>query len=95
MGIVLEQAYANAITQHGGVPMRIVFAILLAAAVVLVAAWPGAADSGGEPNENAEYGQHVREHVQEMGGFTGEMNPGVHHQGKSGWEEHHSDGHEH
>lgn len=93
MVVAPEEAYADA--KHGGVPMRIVFAIILTAAVILAAAWPGAADSGGEPNENAEYGQHVREHVQEMGGFTGEMNPGVHHQGKSGWEEHHSDGHEH
>ena len=34
------------------------------------------------------YGQHHASHSQMMGGFTGEMNPGVVHRGFSGWHEH-------
>lgn len=72
---------------------RMLLALLLVASLMVATAAPALADPGGVPNENAEYGQHVRHHAQEMGGFTGEMNPGVHHQGKSGWEEHQGDGH--
>jgi len=32
-----------------------------------------------------DFGQHHATHAQEMGGFTGTMNPGVMHQGFSGW----------
>ena len=32
-----------------------------------------------------DYGTHHADHAQEAGGFTGTMNPGVMHQGFSGW----------
>lgn len=75
--------------------MRALLVLLVVTGMILSLGLPATADPGGILDSNAEYGQHVREHVQEMGGFSGEMNPGVHHQGKSGWEEHHADGHSH
>ena len=40
-------------------------------------------------NTGFDYAQHHASHAQKMGGFTGEMNPGVVHRGFSGWHEHH------
>lgn len=34
----------------------------------------------------AEYGDQVSQHVTTQTGFTGDHNPGVHHQGFSGWD---------
>lgn len=64
--------------------------ITLAAAllVVLALAVPALAVTTGAGGAGREYGQHHAMHAQEMGGFTGEMNPGYVHQGFSGWAEH-------
>lgn len=53
---------------------------LVGAGAMLLAATPAQA-----ANTNADYGQHVRHCAQHMG-FSGDENPGLHHQGKSGWE---------
>lgn len=53
---------------------------LLALALSLTVAAPAFATG-------VEYGQHHASHAREMGGFTGTMNPGVKHQGYSGWAE--------
>ena len=37
----------------------------------------------------ADYGDHVSTHARAEGGFSGEMNPGVHHRGFSGFAGHH------
>lgn len=64
------------------------FVIVLAMVLLLaVAALPAAADTGGSPNANAEYGQHHAEHARN-GELGGEMNPGMH-QGKSNWDPNH------
>lgn len=39
----------------------------------------------GSGGAGAAFGQHHAEHAQTMGGFTGVENPGVTHQGFSGW----------
>lgn len=39
----------------------------------------------GSVGAGATFGTHHAGMAQEMEGFTGEMNPGVHHQGFSGW----------
>lgn len=65
--------------------------ITLLFTVLLALAWtagPARADSGGSPNANADYGQHVAEHAREAH-LGKDMNPGMH-QGKSGWEPGHA-----
>lgn len=63
--------------------MRVVAVVALAGSAVMSAGSAQAVDS------NADYGQHVRMCAQDMG-FDGSHNPGVHHQGKSGWEPGHT-----
>ena len=53
------------------------FALLLALAAPAFAT--------GADGEGREFGKHHATHATEMGGFTGEMNPGVKHLGFSGW----------
>jgi len=66
-----------------GVPMKrvavFVFALVLALAMA-VPAFAAGADGAGR-----DFGKHHATHAQEMGGFTGAMNPGVMHQGFAGW----------
>jgi hypothetical protein len=52
--------------------------------IAVVAAVPAFAVNG-SGGAGRDYGQHHAAHAQEMGGFTGTMNPGVMHQGFSGW----------
>ena len=61
------------------VASRLVPAVLAAAIVGLVASAPAQASSG------RDFSDHVRTCQQEMG-FTGTHNPGVMHQGFSGWD---------
>lgn len=61
----------------------IAFAALTAALVLSLAA-PAFAATGADGAGQA-YGQHHAAMAQDMGGFTGTDNPGVHHQGFSGW----------
>jgi hypothetical protein len=55
------------------------FALMIVLAMAVPAFATGASGAG------AAYGQHVSSMTQESGGFTGTMNPGVMHQGFSGW----------
>lgn len=61
--------------------MRGLFTLIVVLALTLVLAAPALAGAGGA---GRDYGQHIAAHAQEMGGFTGNMNPGVMHQGFSG-----------
>lgn len=56
---------------------------VLAAALSLAVAAPAFAT--GANGAGLDFGQHHATHAQEMGGFTGVMNPGVMHKGFSGW----------
>ena len=61
-----------------------VITIALALSLVLALAVPAfAADGSGGAGQ--EFGLHHADMAQEMGGFTGTDNPGVHHRGFSGW----------
>ncbi|MFA4965045.1 MAG: hypothetical protein WC709_05330 [Thermoleophilia bacterium] len=66
--------------------MRRVFTLAAALALTLVPAAPALAATGAD-GAGLDFGQHHATHAQEMGGFTGEMNPGVMHQGFSSWME--------
>lgn len=57
---------------------------VMAFALLLALAAPAFATGAG--GEGREFGKHHATHATEMGGFTGEMNPGVMHAGFSGWE---------
>ena len=57
---------------------------VLALALVLALAAPAFAVTGAD-GAGRDFGLHHAAHAQEMGGFTGEMNPGVTHNGFSGW----------
>jgi|GEM_PF-1485450 len=59
--------------------------IVLALSAVMVLALAVPAFATGAAKAGYEYGQHHAAHAREMGGFTGTMNPGVHHRGFSGW----------
>lgn len=61
--------------------MRGLFTLIVVLALTLALAAPALAATGA----GRDYGQHIAAHAQEMGGFTGNMNPGVMHQGFSGW----------
>lgn len=63
--------------------MKKIAAFVLAAALTFAVAAP--AFAAGNDGAGREFGQHHASHAQEMGGFTGDMNPGVMHQGFSGW----------
>ena len=66
--------------------MRRTLATLVAAlALALVVAAPAFAGNG-SGGAGRDYGLHHAAMAQEMGGFTGTMNPGVHHQGFSNWD---------
>lgn len=56
---------------------------VLALALSLAVAAPAFATGAG--GAGREFGQHHAEHARHMGGFSGEMNPGVMHTGFSGW----------
>ena len=64
--------------------MKRLTVLALAAMLSLAVAVPAFAATGAD-GAGREFGQHHATHAQEMGGFTGEMNPGVMHQGFSGW----------
>jgi predicted porin len=64
--------------------MRRISTLVAAVALALVFAAPAVAVTGANGAGQA-YGQHVSTMAQSMGGFTGDMNPGVMHQGFSGW----------
>jgi hypothetical protein len=55
---------------------------------VLALAAPALAVDTGAGGAGRDFGQHHAMHAQEMGGFTGQENPGVMHQGFAGWAEH-------
>ena len=63
--------------------------VLVIVAVVAMTALPAAADQGGSPNDDAEFGQHHAEHARN-GDLGKEMNPGMH-QGNSNWDPDHCD----
>jgi len=54
-------------------------------AVVLALGLAAPAFAAGADGAGRAFGQHHASHAQEMGGFTGTMNPGVMHKGFSGW----------
>jgi len=63
--------------------MKRLAVFVVAAVLALAVAAPAFATGAG--GAGSEFGQHHASHAQEMGGFTGEMNPGVMHKGFSGW----------
>ena len=65
--------------------MRRVFTAVAVLALALVVSAPAFAATGAGGAGRA-YGQHHAAMAQEMGGFSGTMNPGVHHQGFSNWD---------
>ena len=62
-------------------------AVTVCAAFVLAPTAAGAAQVTG--GAGAAYGEHVSTHARVEGGFSGQMNPGGHHRGFSGFDEHH------
>jgi hypothetical protein len=64
--------------------MKTILALAAAFALALFVAAPAMAATGAD-GAGSDFGQHHAMHAQEMGGFTGEMNPGVMHQGFSDW----------
>lgn len=68
--------------------MRGVLAVVVLLAAIVATGVPAFADTGGDPNAAANFGQCVMMHAMDPG-FSGEMNPGMH-QGNSG--DHHDDG---
>lgn len=58
---------------------------VLVTATVLVLAFAAPAFATGADGAGRSFGLHHATHAREMGGFTGEMNPGVMHRGFSGW----------
>lgn len=63
--------------------MNRIVTFALAAVLALAVAAPAFATGAG--GAGRDYGQHHATHAQEMGGFTAAENPGVMHQGFSGW----------
>lgn len=60
--------------------------LVLALALVLVIAFAAPAFAvNGSGGSGQAFGEHHAGHAQDMQGFTGEMNPGVMHQGFAGW----------
>lgn len=57
---------------------KLIVTFATVAALMLAPAAASASTTG-------NFGSHVAQHAQEMVGFSGDMNPGVHHQGASGW----------
>ena len=67
-----------------GLTMRRLFTLVATLALTLAIAAPALAQTGAGGAGSA-YGQHHAMMAQEMGGFSGDMNPGVMHKGFSGW----------
>lgn len=67
--------------------MRKTLTAAVVAAFVLFPTAAGAAPVTG--GAGAAYGEHVSTHARDDGGFSGQMNPGVQHQGFAGFDEHH------
>lgn len=63
--------------------MKTLTVFALAAVLILALAVPAFAATG-TGGAGAAFGKHHATHAQEMGGFTGAENPGMH-QGFSGW----------
>lgn len=63
--------------------MKSIVVAALSLVIVFTLAVPAFAT--GADGAGYEYGQHHSAHARDMGGFTGTMNPGVHHRGFSGW----------
>ncbi len=63
---------------------RTIALLALTLVLVLALAAPAFATTGAG-GAGRDFGLHHAAHAQEMGGFTGEMNPGVMHHGYSGW----------
>jgi hypothetical protein len=57
--------------------------LVLVLAVPALAGTPGTTGAGGA---GQDFGRHHATMAREMGGLTGHMNPGVHHQGFSNWD---------
>jgi hypothetical protein len=64
--------------------MRRIFTAVAVLALTLAVAAPAFAATGAA-GAGRDYGQHHAAMAREMGGFSGAMNPGVHHQGFSNW----------
>ncbi|HET6351740.1 MAG TPA: hypothetical protein VFG89_06410 [Coriobacteriia bacterium] len=64
--------------------MTRIWIFVLSAVMALALTAPALAATGAN-GAGQEFGQHHATHAQEMGGFTGSENPGVMHQGFSGW----------
>jgi len=59
--------------------------IFVLSAVLALALTAPAFAATGANGAGRDFGKHHAAHAQEMGGFTGTENPGVMHQGFSGW----------
>lgn len=64
--------------------MRMILISALVLVLVLAVAVPAFAVSGAD-GAGRDFGTHHATHARDMGGFDGEMNPGVMHRGFSGW----------
>ena len=65
--------------------MRRSFAVIVAVMALSLAVAAPAFAVNGSGGTGEDYGLHHAGMAQEMGGFTGTDNPGVHHEGFSGW----------
>jgi len=59
--------------------------IIATLALTLLFALASPAMANASAGAGAEFGHHHATHAQEMSGFSGDHNPGVHHRGFSGW----------
>ena len=66
--------------------MRKTLTAAVVAAFVLFPTAAGAAPVTG--GAGAAYGEHISTHARDGGGFSGQMNPGVQHEGYAGFDEH-------
>lgn len=65
--------------------IRALFIITLVLLLALAVASPAFAAATGTGGAGQDFGLHHATHAEETGGFTGDMNPGVVHEGFSGW----------
>ena len=61
-------------------------AVLTLALVAVAPAVAGTPDTTGADGAGQHFGDHHAMMAQDMTGLTGDMNPGVHHQGFSNWD---------
>lgn len=66
---------------------RLILTLALVALLALALVAPAAAAPNGPPADVTVFVAHVVHHAQ-AGGFTGVLNPGVHHQGFAGFDFH-------